>query len=150
MATPAAPPPSNCGPTWPPHCWTPTAQETSTRCPAFLQLHCLPCLPSAAAVLCLDNSAGLKHGSEGIQHALNLYSTHPLLQAIMELGATVCVPNAPPACSACPISAACAAHAAVREYEAGGGDPNAPGAPKVTDYPLKVCGQIKISLLSHP
>lgn len=56
----------------------------------------------------------------------------------MELGATVCVPNTQPKCAECPVSAACQAYAAVREYEERGGDPQAKGAPRVTDYPAKV------------
>ncbi|KAI7841034.1 hypothetical protein COHA_005262 [Chlorella ohadii] len=59
-------------------------------------------------------------------------------QAMMELGATVCVPNAEPRCGDCPISAACLARKAVLQYEQEGGDPGAAGAPRVTDYPTKV------------
>jgi A/G-specific adenine glycosylase len=51
-------------------------------------------------------------------------------QAVMELGATVCVPNTRPDCAACPVEAWCAARAAER---AGGA-----AAPAVTDYPAKV------------
>ena len=50
-------------------------------------------------------------------------------QAVMELGATVCVPNARPACEACPIAAWCGGRAAELA------DPS--GAP-VTAYPAKV------------
>jgi adenine-specific DNA glycosylase len=57
---------------------------------------------------------------------------------MMELGATVCVPNAQPRCEGCPVSACCAAYAAVQQYAQGGGDPQAAGAPRVTDYPTKV------------
>ncbi|KAL4424064.1 hypothetical protein ABPG75_001365 [Micractinium tetrahymenae] len=59
-------------------------------------------------------------------------------QAMMELGATVCVPNSEPKCGECPASASCAALRAVREHEAAGGEPGAAGAPRVTDYPTKV------------
>lgn len=47
-------------------------------------------------------------------------------QAVMELGATVCVPAGAPACGSCPVAALCAAKAG---EEAGG--------EKVTDYPAK-------------
>ena len=36
-------------------------------------------------------------------------------QALMELGATVCAPNGPPACGRCPLAGLCAAHAAGNE-----------------------------------
>ena len=55
----------------------------------------------------------------------------------MELGATVCMPNAEPRCGECPISAACLARQAVLQHERQGGDPAAAGAPRVTDYPTK-------------
>lgn len=42
-------------------------------------------------------------------------------QALMELGATVCAPNGPPACGRCPLAGLCAAHARSNE----------------TDYPVK-------------
>ena len=38
-------------------------------------------------------------------------------QAIMELGATVCVPNGAPHCHACPLAASCAAHAKGQETD---------------------------------
>jgi len=38
-------------------------------------------------------------------------------QAIMELGATVCVPNGAPHCDVCPMSAVCAAHGEGREAD---------------------------------
>lgn len=59
-------------------------------------------------------------------------------QAVMELGATVCVPNTEPKCGECPVSAACSALRAVRAHEAAGGEPGAAGAPRVTDFPTKV------------
>ncbi len=43
---------------------------------------------------------------------------HPpaaLNQALMELGATVCLPNGAPRCEKCPLAAVCAAHAVGRE-----------------------------------
>lgn len=48
-------------------------------------------------------------------------------QAVMELGATVCVPNTTPACGSCPVAQWCEA----RKAAASGGAP-------VTDYPTKV------------
>lgn len=75
----------------------------------------------------------------------------------MELGATVCVPNAEPRCGDCPISAACAARQAVLRYEREGGDPAAAVAPRVTEYPTKVnagdpsaLGSYQFRLLGHP
>ncbi|KAL4419664.1 hypothetical protein ABPG77_000561 [Micractinium sp. CCAP 211/92] len=59
-------------------------------------------------------------------------------QAMMELGATVCVPNTEPKCGACPVAASCAALRGVREHESAGGEPGAAGAPRVADYPTKV------------
>lgn len=59
-------------------------------------------------------------------------------QAMMELGATVCVPNTEPKCGECPVAASCAALRGVREHEAAGGEPGAAGAPRVADYPTKV------------
>ena len=38
-------------------------------------------------------------------------------QALMDLGATVCLPNGEPDCARCPVSHLCAAHAAGRETE---------------------------------
>lgn len=38
-------------------------------------------------------------------------------QAIMELGATVCLPNGAPKCAECPLAGVCAAHRAGRETE---------------------------------
>lgn len=38
-------------------------------------------------------------------------------QAIMELGATVCLPNGAPKCTVCPMAATCAAHRAGQETE---------------------------------
>lgn len=49
-------------------------------------------------------------------------------QAVMELGATVCVPNTQPSCTTCPVSAWCVARKA--EMCSGGF--------KVTEYPTKV------------
>ncbi len=40
-----------------------------------------------------------------------------LTQALMELGATVCVPNGAPHCDGCPIADQCMAHAAHREQD---------------------------------
>ncbi|EFN57259.1 hypothetical protein CHLNCDRAFT_143807 [Chlorella variabilis] len=58
--------------------------------------------------------------------------------AVMELGATVCVPNTDPKCGECPVSASCAALRAVRRHEEAGGRAGEAGAPRVTDYPAKV------------
>lgn len=49
-------------------------------------------------------------------------------QALMELGATVCVPNTEPRCGACPLAQWCAA----LELQAA-------GKGSVADYPTKVC-----------
>lgn len=59
------------------------------------------------------------------------------LQAMMELGATVCKP-VNPSCSCCPISSICAAAKEVAAYAAAGGCLDMEDAPKVTDYPEKV------------
>ncbi|GAB4814983.1 hypothetical protein N2152v2_002029 [Parachlorella kessleri] len=59
-------------------------------------------------------------------------------QAMMELGATVCVPNTQPQCAACPVSACCSAFKAVQQHQAAGGAPAAAKAPSVLDYPAKV------------
>ena len=56
-------------------------------------------------------------------------------QAVMELGAMVCVPSGAPACGACPVAAQCAALSAQKAHTATGGTPGA--GPKVTDYPAK-------------
>lgn len=56
----------------------------------------------------------------------------------MELGATVCVPNAEPKCGECPIAPSCLAHQAAQQWAAKGGSPDAEGAPRATDYPTKV------------
>jgi A/G-specific adenine glycosylase len=50
-------------------------------------------------------------------------------QAVMELGATVCVPNAQPSCTVCPVSTWCIAKKAENMNS---------GGSKVTDYPTKV------------
>jgi A/G-specific adenine glycosylase len=54
-------------------------------------------------------------------------------QAVMELGATVCIPNAVPSCGACPVRKWCLAKDAEDAYKAGQGS-----AIAVTDYPTKV------------
>jgi adenine-specific DNA glycosylase len=62
----------------------------------------------------------------------------PPAQAVMELGATVCVPNAEPKCGECPIASCCAVHRAVRAHAGAGGQPGEAGAPRASDYPTKV------------
>lgn len=57
-----------------------------------------------------------------------------VLQAMMELGATVCTQA--PDCAACPINGQCQAYASVEEHRLSGGDPLT--APCVTAYPEKV------------
>lgn len=54
-------------------------------------------------------------------------------QAVMELGATVCVPNTTPSCESCPVSHWCKARQAEKQFKLSGGDPVS-----VTDYPTKV------------
>ncbi|MBQ3964307.1 MAG: A/G-specific adenine glycosylase [Firmicutes bacterium] len=49
-------------------------------------------------------------------------------QALMDLGATICLPNASPLCEQCPLAAACQAHAEGRETEL----PNRPAKTKRT------------------
>lgn len=59
-------------------------------------------------------------------------------QAMMELGATVCVPGTAPRCDACPLAGRCAALRRQREHWGEAGPtPGVPG-PRVTDYPTKV------------
>jgi hypothetical protein len=60
-----------------------------------------------------------------------------IIQAMMELGATVCMPQNP-CCPDCPVSHSCQAHAAVKDFESSGGSSQADAAPRVTDYPIKV------------
>ena len=54
-------------------------------------------------------------------------------QAVMELGATICVPNAVPSCRVCPIKQWCRAFESQTASEAGKGP-----RVSVTDYPSKV------------
>lgn len=59
------------------------------------------------------------------------------LQAMMELGATVCKP-ANPDCARCPVQSLCTAHADWQRYVRDGGDQDIEDAPRVTNYPEKV------------
>ena len=63
------------------------------------------------------------------QQALDPERPGDFNQAVMELGATVCVPNTQPSCAKCPINAWCAAYKGEKDQRAG---------VKVTDYPTKV------------
>lgn len=58
------------------------------------------------------------------------------MQAVMELGATICTVHQSAACGGCPIRQHCQAKAAVDTYLDSGADPAA--APSVMDYPGKV------------
>ena len=60
----------------------------------------------------------------------NISLTGVRLQAVMELGATVCTVHQPPSCASCPLRGVCHAYADVLE--------NPGGAPPVTSYPAKV------------
>ena len=53
-------------------------------------------------------------------------------QAVMELGATVCIPNGRPRCAECPWSDACAMHRAVRALKPG----DVPAGVEIEDVPL--------------
>ncbi|KAL4539395.1 hypothetical protein Ndes2437B_g02226 [Nannochloris sp. 'desiccata'] len=61
------------------------------------------------------------------QQALDPERPGDFNQAVMELGATVCVPNTQPSCKVCPIRDWCSAYKAEKE-----------GTCSVTDYPTKV------------
>lgn len=61
------------------------------------------------------------------QQALDPERPGDFNQAVMELGATVCVPNTQPSCKVCPVREWCSAHTAEKE-----------GTCLVTDYPTKV------------
>ena len=63
-----------------------------------------------------------------------LYFQHPGVQAMMELGATVCTQA--PKCAECPIRAHCGAYAEVQQHISSGG--SAASAPPVTRFPTKV------------
>ena len=58
------------------------------------------------------------------------------LQAMMELGATVCTPSSP-GCASCPLQQVCQAYQRQQVHLAAGGSPE--DAPVVTQYPCKVC-----------
>lgn len=61
------------------------------------------------------------------------------LQAMMELGAVVCLGNgAEPMCESCPLAAHCGAHQELQAYLAKGGHRGDQGAPAVTRFPEKV------------
>ena len=65
---------------------------------------------------------------------LLVHDRHACLQAVMELGATVCTPTNP-ACSSCSLSEVCQAYQQQqRHLTAGGGIED---APLVTQYPCK-------------
>ncbi|WP_338084221.1 A/G-specific adenine glycosylase [Caproicibacterium lactatifermentans] len=53
----------------------------------------------------------------GVQAILPEEHSGDFNQAMMELGATVCVPNAPPKCESCPLAELCAAHTAGGEQQ---------------------------------
>jgi A/G-specific adenine glycosylase len=61
------------------------------------------------------------------QQALDPERPGDFNQAVMELGATVCVPNTQPSCIVCPVKDWCSAHKAEKE-----------GTCSVVDYPTKV------------
>ena len=78
-------------------------------------------------------------GQAANHHDQPSHGTLPL-QAVMELGATVCVPSGEPRCGDCPVAGACAALAAQQAHAAAGGD--AASGPRVTDYPTKVRSEV--------
>lgn len=59
-------------------------------------------------------------------------------QAMMELGATVCVPSGQPQCGVCPLSGVCVARKEEAAFRESGGDVSAPDAPLATRFPQKV------------
>lgn len=91
-------------------CSTPTARVTSIRCACWVILH--------------------THG---------VISHTALDQAMMELGAVVCLGNgAEPKCEACPLASHCAAFQELRAYLEKGGHRADEAAPAVTRFPEKV------------
>lgn len=74
--------------------------------------------------VCVTESAAGQSGNSANSVPVNFYGTFN--QALMDLGATVCLPNGEPMCKACPLAAFCAAHTAAQK---------APGSE--TRYPYK-------------
>lgn len=69
---------------------------------------------------------------------LNHSPTCPM-QAVMELGATVCLgTGGAPKCSSCPLREQCGAYMQLQKYLAQGGHLEDAAAPLVTTYPTKV------------
>ncbi len=64
----------------------------------------------------IDESTAKKHFSDLLRKVYPP-ETADFTEALMELGAIVCVPNGPPMCGACPWESCCKAHLAGREGE---------------------------------
>ena len=97
----------------------------------------LPTGDEAAGLTCTASFPTLRAGP-GSQHA-TLIAAHladeaACVQAMMELGATVCMP-AKTTCPACPLKHMCQAYARQREHLAAGGSEK--DAPSVLAYPRK-------------
>ncbi len=66
-------------------------------------------------------------------------------QALMELGATVCLPNAAPRCADCPVSGLCRAHAQGREVELPVRSKKAPRrSEELTIFVLRASGSVAV------
>jgi adenine-specific DNA glycosylase len=88
--------------------------------------------------LCSGHLLCIRHSS-----SLNTGCQPPRVQAMMELGATVCTQA--PKCAECPVRAHCGAYAEVQQHIGSGG--SAASAPPVTRFPTKVqalepCGRL--------
>jgi A/G-specific adenine glycosylase len=79
------------------------------------------------------SSAMTKLFAELASQALDPERPGDFNQAVMELGATVCVPNTTPSCESCPVCTWCKAYKAEKHYKTNGGV-----AVSVTEYPTKV------------
>ena len=75
----------------------------------------------AARLLCYEGDvlapASKKELTAAVDAELKRHSPRVFNQALMELGATVCVPNGAPRCEKCPLFDVCAARRAGREQE---------------------------------
>ena len=68
-----------------------------------------------ASGACVDRASVRRDLAERLQRVYPAGHCGEFTQALMELGATVCVPNGAPQCGRCPLRALCAAHEAGTE-----------------------------------